>query len=456
MIVSGVLAQQALLVAGGGTPWTPLNMAAVPQIYLDMQDSTVTNVSGAASAVSNLGALGVNGDFVQATAGNRPAILAAELYGKRVLRFDGSNDVLTCGTTAGKDILRNVSSAWAVMVYKKRSADISPTTRYSFYVANGTGAARFALLSGTNTTGQENHPNILAGRLDADAAVPLRSANSVSGSYAIVVSSVDYATGEGLIRENGASSAFDAALIAVTGSTSNTASSVGLSLGARVTGTLASDIDIAVFICGSVQPAAGEIEKIEGWAAHKYGLTASLPGGHPYKSAAPTVSPPPAIGAYWSAQSGWYVGDVTISGNNYHMVFADKAAEFTNQWKTTDTATTMSGSTGKQLTDAMIAAGSHPAAIQCRAYTAGGFSDWSMQSLDEIYAIYTGTLRPDTTSNPVWAYGGAQAPDNTDYWSAAQGATTSNGYKAKYSSSSFPQEPKTTVLRVRPARLIPV
>lgn len=166
----------------------------------------------------------------------------------------------------------------------------------------------------------------------------------------------------------------------------------------------------------------------------------------------------PAIGGYWAAQAGWYVGDVTISGTSYHMVLSDKAAEFTGQWKTTATATAMSGATGKQLTDAMIAAGAaaHPAAQQCRAYTAGGFLDWSMQSLDEIYAIYTGTLNPATTSNPSWAYGGSQAPDNTDYWSANQGSTTSNGYQAKYSSASFPQTTKTAVRRVRPARLVAI
>lgn len=32
-----------------------------------------------------------------------------------------------------------------------------------------------------------------------------------------------------------------------------------------------------------------DIEKYEGWAAHRYGKTASLPSGHPYKSAPPTV-----------------------------------------------------------------------------------------------------------------------------------------------------------------------
>jgi hypothetical protein len=32
-----------------------------------------------------------------------------------------------------------------------------------------------------------------------------------------------------------------------------------------------------------------EIDKLFGWAAHKWGLTANLPALHPYKSSAPTV-----------------------------------------------------------------------------------------------------------------------------------------------------------------------
>jgi HD-like signal output (HDOD) protein len=32
-----------------------------------------------------------------------------------------------------------------------------------------------------------------------------------------------------------------------------------------------------------------DIEKIEGYLMHKWGLEANLPSGHPYKSAAPTV-----------------------------------------------------------------------------------------------------------------------------------------------------------------------
>jgi hypothetical protein len=34
-------------------------------------------------------------------------------------------------------------------------------------------------------------------------------------------------------------------------------------------------------------PSAGNIQKLEGWAAWRFNLVSLLPGGHPYKSAAP-------------------------------------------------------------------------------------------------------------------------------------------------------------------------
>jgi hypothetical protein len=45
----------------------------------------------------------------------------------------------------------------------------------------------------------------------------------------------------------------------------------------------------AALIVSSAIPTDAEIDRLNGWAAHKYGLTANLPGGHPYKTTAHTV-----------------------------------------------------------------------------------------------------------------------------------------------------------------------
>ncbi len=52
---------------------------------------------------------------------------------------------------------------------------------------------------------------------------------------------------------------------------------------------LALDGDLAQMIILPSVPSAANREKLEGWAAHKYGLTSLLPGGHPFKTSPPTV-----------------------------------------------------------------------------------------------------------------------------------------------------------------------
>jgi hypothetical protein len=115
-MIPGIVAGQ-MRVCGGAVLWTPLNMATVPQIYLDAQDSVVTDVSGACSAISNLGAMGANGDFSQSTSGNRPAILAAELNGKRD-PIEGNGRSITCHTHHPGRL-----SLWHFKLFQKANGD---------------------------------------------------------------------------------------------------------------------------------------------------------------------------------------------------------------------------------------------------------------------------------------------------------------------------------------------
>jgi hypothetical protein len=276
--------------APGGGLWTPLNMATVPQIYLDAQDSVVTDVSGFASAISNLGSMGSAGAFSQAVSASRPSILAAELGGKRVLRFDGADDLLGCSTTTALAIFRNASAAWVFSVYKKRALDGSPTGRYLFFSPRNDTGGRFGVLCADLVAGRANKPYLFARRLDADASPALNSPSIVQGAYFITAASVDFSTRAAFIRENGIEVASNATLTASAGATSDTQSTTSaLTIAAYPTGSFPADIDLAAMVISNVQPAADEFEKLEGWAAHKYGLTANLPGGHPYKTVAPTV-----------------------------------------------------------------------------------------------------------------------------------------------------------------------
>lgn len=71
------------------------------------------------------------------------------------------------------------------------------------------------------------------------------------------------------------------------GSWTNLASSATLEIGGRVVGTEMFAGDIFEFILLSTVVDTTTRQKIEGYLAHKWGTTASLDSGHPYKSVAP-------------------------------------------------------------------------------------------------------------------------------------------------------------------------
>ena len=268
--------------------WTPLNMATVPPIYLHAQDSAVTDVGGACSAISNLGSLGSDGDFSQATAGNRPLIITNELNGNTILRFDGANDVLTGGSTAQLNLFRNVTGAWGFVVYKKRTADVTALARAVLISANGTtGSSRFQIKVGDSVGPAPNRLGMSGRRADSDELARLSSPNELSGSYVLGLVRMQYNIRLGEVYENGILVASNPTLTTSGTVTSNTASTVALSLGASAAGGVPADIDLAAIVLGTGVLSVSDAEKLEGWAAHEYGLTANLPVDHPYKTTPP-------------------------------------------------------------------------------------------------------------------------------------------------------------------------
>lgn len=288
-MMAGIMAMQARHMTGS-VAWTPLNLSVVPPLFLDMDASVITDVSGFASSVSNLGALGASGNFSQSAASQRPSIYTGGApNGKNAIRFDGVNDVLTCSTVNALAIHRSVPVAWSFDVVYKRTADASGGAgRLVFDSRTGAGGARFGTLCNTSTAGAQNKPAVQGQRLDADTVTVLQAASASPLSYEMRFMVADYNGGSVATHINGALSTAGF-LSGVAGNTSNTSASMPLSVGAYNTGIAPADIDLATIVVGSSGITQQEIDKLFGWAAHKYGLTASLPVGHPYKTVAPTV-----------------------------------------------------------------------------------------------------------------------------------------------------------------------
>jgi hypothetical protein len=224
-----------------------------------------------------------------------PSIIASGLDGKRTIRFDGSNDRLYCAPGDPRGIFRNVSGAFALAVYKKMSADGSPTARALFSVTNGTDGATRCVANAASSGGGANTPALAARRLDGDSTVALIGGSAVTTSWAVVLWRMDYANGDGYVYINGDLSASNTSFTS-DGNTSDTASARAVMLGAFPTQNTTdpsaqnfSDIEVAELIVGTTLTGAGEIDKLFGYAHHRWGLTSLLDSGHPYKSVAPTV-----------------------------------------------------------------------------------------------------------------------------------------------------------------------
>ena len=130
-----------------------------PVLWIDFADSsTVTTVSGNISQVNDKSTSGY--DFTQSTPGSRPAYVAG-LNGRNVARFDGTDDLLTLGSS---DLARNVTGA---TVYVVRKVDtINGTAQSMFSVSTPNSTLNRLYLAVAATTG-----NITAGgrTLDADS-----------------------------------------------------------------------------------------------------------------------------------------------------------------------------------------------------------------------------------------------------------------------------------------------
>jgi hypothetical protein len=244
--------------------WTPAQISTA--LWLDASDSsTITTVSGAVSQWNDKS--GNSRNAAEAT--NRPALTSNALNSKNVVTFDGINDQLTINSSflATTNLLivcvakDNNGGQGAVITSKNplydRSPNLGVTTgrTFEFDPGIGNGAEDFFLSSAITGASWR----IVAGQILSSNSSLLAVDGTVESSSNALITFANLVTTTALGKYRTGSDpnfgAFDLA-------------------------------EIVVLTAGSTLDAR---QRIEGYLAHKWGLTANLPNDHPYKTAAPTV-----------------------------------------------------------------------------------------------------------------------------------------------------------------------
>ena len=207
-----------------------------------------------------------NGNTVaQLTSARQPTFETNELNTKPIVRFDGTNDILSDGDIAALDV--GTGDIWLAAVFK--STDDSGA---QFFFEKGT--TSFGLM--TTAAG------VLQARLGGTTNIPSQSAGNWSRTAFVIVTAARVSsTCNGFV--NGSA-------MTTTGTTNSTSISNSnvLDIGASAVGGNPLIGDMAEILVGGATLDDNQRTKIEGYLAHKYGLSDNLPSGHAYKTAAPS------------------------------------------------------------------------------------------------------------------------------------------------------------------------
>ena len=250
--------------------WSPSNDITTA-LWLDASDTTSYSLSGATlSSVTDK-----SGNFTVSVV-NTPTRVSADLNGLNVWDFDGTESLITnSGPWASS------GNHWAVGVVEWHVVD---NNKDSFWSADGT--RTYALSSSDNSAWDgeidyDGSNSISSGRAKNDFTV------SISSNTWTIISIVFNKTGNQIFgRLNGTTrTSIDPYSLSMDTNATDVRMMRNRS-GQKTNGRMAEYFHVAG-VPGSGGTNIDDVEKAEGYLAHKWGLESNLPVSHPYYSSAP-------------------------------------------------------------------------------------------------------------------------------------------------------------------------
>ena len=264
--------------------WTPDLLGASLALWLDANDAITVILNGSNVSAWN-DKSGNARNFLQVTAGSRPLYLPTGFNSKPTIQTDGGDSLLLGVSSLG----RNVSGLTAAIVgVYPVGATFLANASDLFFV--GGGPTRFVMTPNPSAS-TANRYGFGGRRLDTDGFATASSAtNSITnlGNPWIRIAQRAYSDGVGHHWTNGTQDLTGAVFgTQGAGNTSDTNSNIAQIFGGVA--NLPANSQISEVVLTHSTMVNDDRQKLEGYLAHKWGLTASLPLDHPYKTTAPTA-----------------------------------------------------------------------------------------------------------------------------------------------------------------------
>ncbi len=259
----GTGAWSTVVTAQALAAWTPASLAGGAALWLDANDaSTITLNTSTVSAWADKS--GNVRTVAQGTAASQPTYTASSINARPAIAFDGANDWLQ--TTMSPFSTTVDGAAFVVTRYRNAS-----TTLQSVLGTDLTGTGPWLYLQADGNTIKGYGGNYVAAGTFTAGTVEVTGLSKTT-------------TGTLTVWRNGVSSG--------SGSAGTAPTNNGLVIGRLGNGTWGAyaSVDVAEVLAVNGTLATDDRQRLEGYLAHTWGLTANLPANHPYKSTPPLVA----------------------------------------------------------------------------------------------------------------------------------------------------------------------
>jgi hypothetical protein len=271
------------------TVWNPSMISTA--LWLDAADANTVTADGS-NLVSQVSDKSGNGRHFTASSGARPTYSANTLNSRSVFTYGGSQWLTSNASAATWNFLHQAGGAEVVGVWKAGNTS-DPNTLYGFWGTNGGSITNqgIYLRWDDRTASNFNNAVVMASRSAVGNAIIDISANEVHTANAATILGTTLDLGSAT-PANKIRHVVNGTVLTGSNTTSESASSSAASFTLQVGSTGNNVIPltgyVAEFLVFASQLSTLNRQRIEGYLAHKWGLTANLPNDHPYKTVGPT------------------------------------------------------------------------------------------------------------------------------------------------------------------------